>query len=155
MSTAMSMMRAIDVTPRARPAGSDRHAIDVGSASFSDLLQRAKGVQTHRPVSVGRDISVELSAEQLARVAKAVDQAEAAGAVRALVMLDGKPLTVDVQMRQIIEADERDVLTNIDTVVFASAGKAGASAELGPPAAPMTDLNASLVKTLARHDDET
>lgn len=138
--------RVQDVKGTSRP-------FDIGSASFGDLLARAQGIQTHRPVSVGREVTANLSAEQLARVAAATDQAEASGAVKALVLIDGQALTIDVQNRQIVSAVSAIVpcvLTGIDTMVIAP-GETGESASgVGPPTPSMAELNPSLVRALAK-----
>lgn len=122
------------------------------AASFTDLLRRAQGIDTQRPVSIARDVPTNLGAEQLARVARAVDQAEASGAVRALVLIDGQALTVDVQTRQIVgavEATSPCVLTNIDTMVIAPPAESAESAASGPLSPSMADMNPSLVRAMA------
>ncbi len=74
-------------------------------------------------VSLDAGLDLDLTDEQMRRIAEAADRAQAAGAASALVMIDGKALRLDVQARRITgEASllHGDVLTGIDAVVQAS-----------------------------------
>jgi len=131
-----------------KPAALDRSPLaqlgraDIGPTSFSTLLDQAKSgaIDSGMPVSIARNAGVELSDEQLTRLASAVDRAEAAGASRALVHLDGMWLAVDVGTRQVTGIEKLDPLkaaTGIDTVIRAPQRDAdhASAALLGPPAA--------------------
>ncbi len=155
MSTPVERLHVSPVG-RAQDARGASRPFDVGSASFGDLLARARGgggIQTHRPVTFGREVTSDLSAEQLARVAAATDQAEASGAVKALVLIDGQALTIDVLNRQIVgtmSASAPGVLTGIDTMVIAPGATGESASGVGPPTPSMAELNPSLVRALAR-----
>lgn len=122
------------------------------SLSFADLLNReAKGqLTTGRPVSIHPDCDVQLSEDQMQRLGVAIDRAEASGAQRALVMIDGMAMKVDVGVRQIVgkvDLQSTPVLGEIDAVVQADAGSGADQVKplLGPTAA---SLHPSLAKLL-------
>ncbi len=74
-------------------------------------------------VLIEAGLDLDLSDEQMQRLAEAADRAMAAGASSALVMIDGKALRLDVQSRRItgeVSLMHGDVLTGIDAVVQAS-----------------------------------
>lgn len=74
-------------------------------------------------VSIEAGLDLDLSDEQMQRLAEAADRALAAGASNALVMIDGKALRLDVQARRItgeVSLMHGDVLMGIDAVVQAS-----------------------------------
>lgn len=93
-----------------------------GGIDFGALLDGARRgeIRTGREVSIEPALKLEFSDEQMERLSRAVDRAEASGAGRALVLLDGRALTVDVNDRRVIAqqslGDER-ALTDIDAVV--------------------------------------
>ncbi len=106
-----------------------RTPADIGSGSFSQLLGTISGSGSGLPVSISAGAGVELSSEQLQRVAMAADKAQAQGASRALVMIDGHALQVDIGTRQItgkVDLNSTDVLSGIDTVVWAGGSSDGA-----------------------------
>lgn len=122
------------------------------SLSFAELLNREAGggLATGRPVSVHPDCDVQLSEDQMHRLGVAIDRAEASGAQRALVMIDGMSIKVDVGVRQIVgkvDLQSTPVLGEIDAVVQADAGVGSDQAKplLGPTAA---SLHPSLAKLL-------
>lgn len=102
--TANALLRGLLGTssPAAQSLGAGS-AAQAGEASFASLLAQARegGVQSGMPVTIARDAGVQLSSEQLSRLASAADIAEAHGATRAVVAIDGKMLTLDVASRQI------------------------------------------------------
>jgi len=122
----------------------------VSEAGFAELLQRAQSDGPSREVSIDRAAGVELSREQLARVAKAADQAEAAGAGVAAVLIDGMALKLDVLGRRILSKSD-GVLTDVDAVVAAPQEARSDAAPVGPP--PSAADNASLVRLLAERDN--
>jgi len=102
----------------------------LSSASFSQLFESLAKAGSGLPVTVAGSSGVELTNEQLARVAQAADKAEAQGAQRALVMIDGQALQLDVGVRQItgkVDLNATDVLPGIDAVVWASGQSSGPS----------------------------
>jgi hypothetical protein len=119
---------------------------------FEQLLRDAQGgeISSGLPVRVSSQAGVSLSPTQLARLSDAADRAEAAGAARALVMIDGMALTMDVGLRTITgqaDASSTKVLNGIDTVVTVAneSGPIPGQAPLPGPGAQ----NASLLKILA------
>lgn len=119
---------------------------------FADLLGRASrgGMDSGRPVTLGRGVEAGLSSEQWARVGSAVDRAEAAGASLAMVLVDGTALTVDVLRREVTAAAPAEpgrVHHGIDALVVAeSTGPQPAEAAPGPSPLPR---NTSLTSLLA------
>lgn len=104
-----------------------------GGSPFAEKLASAQAQQSQLPVEIGKGLDLELSQEQMKRIADAVDRAEAEGASNAVVMIDGKALEVDVTMRTIRgEIDpEGGINTQIDAIVYADA-ESEQSAATGP-----------------------
>lgn len=149
MTNAIDLLRSLGLG--SQPAGSATSAAPVGGMSFSDLLSKATEGEfsTGLEVTLASGANVELTSEQLQRLAKVADSAEAQGASRVLVLMDGQALTMDVGVRQITgTADMNGVVTGIDAVVAApGSGVNAAQPVIGPPRASMT--NASLLDALA------
>ncbi|TVS07826.1 MAG: hypothetical protein EA423_03130 [Phycisphaerales bacterium] len=131
------------------------------SADFAELLRQVRQGElgSGRPVKVPGDLGIDLSEDQLKRLAEAADRAEAAGAQSVVVMIDGHLLHLDVQSRQVlrsVELKHGEVLSDIDAVVNASEQEEGgqdgrpAVAQLADLARSTPGLNASLVQQLAR-----
>ena len=113
-------------------------ATPVSGAGFDELLRRARvgDLSSERPISIASSVELDLSAEQLGRVAAAADRAEAAGASTVLVLMDGVALKLDVLTRTVtqkVDMADAAVITGIDAVVSASGGSR--AAPLGPPSA--------------------
>ena len=70
---------------------------------FDELLARAaRGlIDSGRPVTADSAIAEPFTNDQLARLATAADQAEASGARRALLLMDGRGLVLDVPSRAV------------------------------------------------------
>jgi hypothetical protein len=125
---------------------------------FRSLLERAQRgeVSSGLPVTIAPGAAVTLSENQLTRLGDAADRAEAQGASRALVLIDGLALRLDVGVREVTGAAEikaDTVLTGIDAVI--SVGSGGDSASTGPiplPRAGAGPLNPSLLDLLARNE---
>ena len=90
------------------PAGAEKPAKGLGGAdpaalSFAEMLAKAdKGeIASGLPVTIAKDAGVELTDDQLARVAIAADRAQAAGADRAVVIIDNLAVKLDVATRTI------------------------------------------------------
>jgi hypothetical protein len=119
--------------------------------SFDQMLQQAQGGQISSgiPIRVSRQAGVDLSGSQLTRLADAADRAEAAGASRALVMIDGMVLTMDVPQRTITgkaDTGSTKVLNGVDAVVTCAAQAGDIPNHTAPPTGA---TNASLLKILA------
>ena len=91
-----------------------------GTGGFDALLGNRLGGSSGVTLAPGVDL--DLSEDQLRRVADAADRAQRAGADRALVLLDGRAFELDVRARKVTgEASlaHGDVLTGIDAVIQA------------------------------------
>jgi hypothetical protein len=132
---------------------------DISSASFSQLFKSISRSGSGLPVSIAAGTGLELSSEQLSRIALAADKAQAQGASRALVMIDGQALQLDVGVRQVtgkVDLNSTDVLSGIDTVVWAGGSSGGAkdgtAASGGPSSLRFKELNGwnpSLLRVLS------
>mgnify|MGYP001267656806 CR=1 FL=1 len=111
----------------------------VQGQSFADLLAgKASGkLSSDRGVNIRSDSGVQLNADQMTRVANAMDKAEAAGAQHALVMIDGMALKVDVGVRQVVQQvdmKQSSIMSGIDTVIQAGDHTASAQKATMPSA---------------------
>lgn len=127
-----------------RPAGVEsaqaKGAQVIETLRFEDLLNKAQAgaVSSGVPVRVAKDAGVELSKEQLLRLSVAADQAEAQGASRAAVIIDGKVLQLDVTTRTVtgsVPMSGTRVLAGVDAVIVAQPQAAGKARTIGPPSA--------------------
>lgn len=133
----------------------------IETVPFADLLARARSgaVSSGLPVSIAPGAGIELTDDQLTRLSAAADRAEAAGATRALVLIDGMTLRLDVGVRSITgvaDIGASGVLTGIDAVLRAPPSGAAGAAALVPPGAGRgggAAQNASLLRTLAATPD--
>jgi len=103
-----------------RVTGVPRRSLD--EADFRSLIASAQDDPrlTNRPVTVANTIV--LTPEQQSRLERAADAALAHDARTALVLLDARPLRLDVQAREVSEEVRADgdfdrILTDIDTVI--------------------------------------
>lgn len=125
-------------------------------ADFDSLLTKARGGQlaSGREVTVAKGAGVRLSPDQLARISIAADKAEAQGATRALVTIDGHSFKLDITARQItgaVDLTQGGVLTGIDAVLRIPSDKAAATDPRTLPL-PRTGAgmgNASLLRALS------
>jgi hypothetical protein len=106
-----------------RPAGTDRPAsAPLHGPSFDELLRAVQEGQfrTGAPVRIADGAGVTLSESQLARLSVAADQAEAKGASRAAVIIDGMILTMDVTVRTVtgvLRPEQSQVQAGLDSVI--------------------------------------
>lgn len=129
--------------PPVRPAyageGAVRPAPPIEGRSFGDLLTLVSdgSVSSGRHVTLAFTPRAEVSEAQLARLGPAADVAEAHGAGRALMLIDGRGLLLEVASRQLLaELSERDsdtILTLDAAVYVAGEDDAASGAALGPP----------------------
>lgn len=95
------------LNPAVRPAygasGGAGAATPIDQQSFDQLLTQASrgGIVSGRQVEVGCDMHPPLDASQLERLTSAADQAEASGSKRALMLIDGRAVVLDVSSRTI------------------------------------------------------
>ena len=115
--------------PAVRPAGAPgaRHVpqAPLEQQSFDELLQLVStgSISSGRPVSLGASLpdEEELDEAALRRLAAAADLAEASGARRAVMLLDGRGLVMDVASRAVIaelSANASHRLVDIDAAVY-------------------------------------
>lgn len=145
--------------PGAGTAGPRPLASLIGaSQDFASLLQRARAgdVPSGLDVRLPRDMPVELTTEQLARLRTAADRAEAHGSSQALFALDGMLLRMDVPTRtvtSVVDPDATPVVDGIDAFVrVPSAHSPGTVAQVTPITGELAQLplNASVLDVLAR-----
>lgn len=139
------------VRPAATPPRPPLHAAD-----FATLLERlrAGGLFSARPVSVASGVNLVLTPDQQRRLAVAVDLAHAHGMGRALVLLDGLGLRVDVGLREVagvVDLDSTRAVGDIDGVVLAPGSTA--PGETGSAVRLTGADNASLLQALSRSRD--
>jgi hypothetical protein len=149
---------SVDPTTLLRALGSGVRPVDAKAAastseaiSFQQMLEDAAagGVTSGLPVRVSRNAGVDLTPSQLARLSKAADRAEAAGANRALFIIDGQVLEMDVGLRTITgkaDLSATRVLNGVDAVVTVAPEAGDIPGE--PPRLAFPLLNASLLKAL-------
>lgn len=123
-NTSSDLLRALasgvrGVTPDApvRQASGDRL---IEGQTFDQLLRQAGAMSSGAPVRVDGSTGLKLSPAQMTRLATAADQAEAQGAARALVLMDGMALTMDVGVRTVtgkVDPSASRVMTDMDTVI--------------------------------------
>lgn len=149
LSSGMRSRGVSDATPR--PSGSS--AFKLEGASFQSLLEQARSgkVSSGRPVTIGRDSGVELTDQQLERVAAAVDLAEASGASRPLVVIDGKALKIDVGVRTITGVADVTVgkaVTGIDAIIHVPGVSTAPPEMVTPVNAATPHAGGALLKSL-------
>lgn len=120
----------------------------IEESAFKDLLDKA--AQGHVPSGIearlGQGVNATFTPEQMERLTAAGDKAEAAGASRAMILMDGLAVTMDVPTRtvtQVVKASSLGVVGDVDAVIGASAPKATGSQASGD----------ALLSALHRPDD--
>jgi hypothetical protein len=133
-------------------AGPQRSAAPITGPDFDALLKQAADAEfsSGRTVTISPRADLQLTPEQLQRVSLAADRAEANGAGKALILIDGLALKVDVVSRtieQAVDSGAQAVLTDIDAVLGAPGEHStGAPTAFGPTAPPS---NPSILQLLA------
>jgi hypothetical protein len=149
-------------TPQVRP-GNAAPRKGLGALDFASLLQSAQSGQiaSGREVTLSKNSGVNLSADQLHRLSAAADRAEAMGASRALVLMDGQALTLDVSSREVtgqIDPQSGGLLNGIDAVLgvppvaghdASPGGLAAAPGALPLPLPGSAGANATLLRALS------
>ncbi|MFK7961427.1 MAG: hypothetical protein AB8G96_12985 [Phycisphaerales bacterium] len=138
---------------------------DVSGAGFGDLLALVAdgSLRSDEALTLADGTLIEpaLNEDQFERLASATDQAERAGARRAVMLLDGRAIVIDVTERKIDQelAAVDGPLTGVDAAVTVPAAEVtgalgqslGGAAGLGPP--PM-DPRAATFSAVARPPDD-
>jgi hypothetical protein len=135
------LLRQLEPAIRPAYAGgpSTRPAAPLEHQPFDELLAKAsKGlIESGRPVSAQFAAAEPFTGEQLARLAAAADLAEAAGAAKALLLMDGRGLVLDVPTRTLaaeLSADAASRVTGLDAAVFVAGDSAASTmVPLHPP----------------------
>jgi hypothetical protein len=114
----------------AAPAASDQ--------DFSSLLERARAGEaaSGASISIAKGLELNLSEEQLARLSVAADKAESQGAHRAVVLIDGMALKIDLATRTIteqVQSGQAGLLTEVDAVITVPTSGEKAAPILSPP----------------------
>jgi hypothetical protein len=140
---AQQMLRRLEpAVRRGGPGPAVRPVPGLADAGFSDLLTMvASGrIRSDRAVQVGPAAALDppLAERQLDRLAAAADEAEAAGARRAIMLIDGRGLVLDVAERRIDgEATPGSgPLTDLDAAVAVPADDLAADTAPAADAAP-------------------
>ncbi len=122
------------VRPGAAPSAA-RGRSPLEAQSFDELLAQARrgAVRSDRPVEYAYAAQQKLDAEQLERLSAAADLAEASGARRALMLVDGRGLLLDVGARALEGELSADAgLLEVDAAVFVGDESASPGAARGP-----------------------
>lgn len=118
--------------PSIRPAyageGTRRPQAPLESRSFDQLLALVSDgtVRSDRSLTLEFEPQDELTEEQMARLASAADVAEASGSTRALLLIDGRGMVLDVSQRQLqaeLSEDHTSQLAKIDSAVYVADGE--------------------------------
>jgi hypothetical protein len=156
MSIGADLLRLLGPGSAAIP-GQPTAAAQPTGIDFASLLQKAGAgaISSGLPVTIAGGANVKLSPQQLSQIATAADQAQAQGATRALVLIDGKALSLDVSVRQITgQADLRaaGVFSGVDAVInIPSPGSESPGRAVPLPRAGYA--SPSLLRTLGRTQD--
>lgn len=141
----LSALRSNPAVAALAPQQRDHAITDSG---FADMLERAARGETSSglPVSIDPTLNIELSADGMERLAHAADRAEAAGLDRALVLVEGRALVVDVPSRTVVEALtlEGQIIRGLDGAVQAAHTDPDPSAQpfiALPPSVPISSLS--------------
>jgi len=117
-------------TPPSRPTA------PLEQQPFDELLASAKAgkLASGRAVSTAHE-GEPISPEQLQRLAVAADRAESSGAQRAVLLLDGRALMLDVATRTIsLELSASSAIEKIDTALYVpTESEQTDTRPLGPP----------------------
>ena len=130
------------VLPSYAGAASTAPTAGIEHQSFEELLTRARQghMESGRAVTAGADATQELTSEELQRLASAADLAEASGARKALLIMDGRGLVLDVATRTLsgaLSGDAASRVTQLDTAVYVPGADEQEAQPLGPPASRM------------------
>ncbi len=115
------LLRQLEPLVRPVPHGASSPAAPLEGRSFEELLAQAQRgeVLSGRSVTVAFESTTALNEQQLARVSAAADLAEASGAQRALMLIDGRGLVLDVASRALSgELSGGPPIIQTDTVVY-------------------------------------
>ncbi len=124
------------------------------SETFQNILDKARAgsVASGVQVQATKESGITLTQDQVERLSAAADIAEANGAGRAVFLIDGQALRMDVGTRTVlgpVDMSTTGVMNDVDAIVtVAGAGQSATAQMLGLP--PTAGMNASLRRTLAQ-----
>jgi hypothetical protein len=137
---------------RPGPVNPSSASTPIEQAAFADLLGKAKAgaVASGLPVEIDRALGLSLTEAQMTRLSQAADRAESAGIQRAMIMIDGMALLMDVKTRTVTGNANLAAgpVPGIDGVVSAGSGGDEPAQVLPVPAGASS--NASLSALLAK-----
>jgi hypothetical protein len=122
------------------PPSSNRATAPLESQSFEQLLALAKSGQfsSGRPVELEFEVQPPLEPAQLDRLAQAADQAEAAGAKNALMLIDGRAFVLDVENRTLtaeLSPAQANRMAMVDTAIVVEPDDSQDRGTIAPPSA--------------------
>ncbi len=155
MNASADLLKLLAPGNAARAASPQKFLQQLASSdTFQSILEKARAgeVTSGIRVSAPQGSGIALTQDQVTRLSAAADIAEAHGAGRAVFLIDGQALRMDVGTRTIIgpvDASQTGVLTDIDAIVnVAPTGAAQAASLIQPPAA-QSGMNLSLLRALS------
>lgn len=138
---ASQLLRQLEpaVRPGTAPARLGKGQATLENQSFNELLSLAsKGsIASGRQVNCNCDVNEQLDNEQIDRLSAAADRAEATGAQKVLMLMDGRGFVMDISKRT-VEAElsvehQTSIFKNIDTAIYVPAEGEQPQSILGPP----------------------
>ncbi|MBM4108078.1 MAG: hypothetical protein FJ255_04610 [Phycisphaerae bacterium] len=135
--------------------GPERAASPQGPKTFERMLELARNAElsSGAPVRLSPMAGVELTEPQLARLAEAADRLEASGATRALVVIDGRALSLDVATRTVtgsVRVEPGKPLVGFDAVLHLPEAHAVAAPVVPPPAGATNPSLARIIPEVRR-----
>lgn len=138
---ASQLLRQLEpaVRPGTAPSRPGKGQATLENQSFNELLSLASKGSIHsgRQVNCNCDVNEPLESEQIDRLSAAADRAEATGAQKVLMLMDGRGFVMDISQRT-IEAElsvehQASIFKNIDTAIYVPADDEHPQSTLGPP----------------------
>ncbi|UCD76371.1 MAG: hypothetical protein JSV91_05485 [Phycisphaerales bacterium] len=126
------LLKRLEPPVRPGAAGGPRQVprVPIEQQSFDQLLTLVTrgDVQSDRPVDLAFVPEEEITEEQMSRLAAAADLAQSRGARRAVMLIDGRGLLMNVQGRAVeteLSAGEERVFQNVDAAVYVAGEEEG------------------------------
>lgn len=124
------------------------------SETFQAMLDQARrgDVASGLQVKTTKDCAITLTPDQIERLSAAADIAEAYGAGRAIFLIDGQALRMDVGTRTVlgpVDVSKTGVLNEADAILTVAASNQPAQTAIAKPGSPV-GMNASLLRVLSQ-----
>lgn len=162
MSTGLDLLRRLSPVSQASSAQAisprqSAPADGLGRLDFSEMLHKAQAgeLTSGMTVRVAMNSGIALDPMQLARLSVAADRAEAQGATRAIALIDGQAVHLDVPTRTVlrkVDLSSGTTVTDIDSIIVVP--DMGAQLGVGTPVKDLTKLNPSLLNILKESNAE-